>query len=220
MHNKALHDQLLRESIIHYACAMHGDRLTVANSGNISARNELGFLITPSGVLYEDLQPQDIVQLDNAGRKLSGDLVPSSEWKIHADIYRNKPEVNAVVHAHSPAATALSVLRKPVPAFHYMVAIFGGSFIPCSDYATFGTQALSDNIIKAMQGFKACIMANHGMLSAGTSLAATYGLALELESLCVQYSLAKQLGEVVMLTDAEMAEARAAFAMYGQKNRE
>jgi L-fuculose-phosphate aldolase len=212
-----MHDKALRESIIRAACAMHVDRLTVAKSGNISARNDQGFLITPTGVPYESLQPADIVQLDIHGNKIGGGLMPSSEWKIHADMYHHRAEVNAVVHAHSPAATALSALRKPVPAFHYMVALMGGTQIPCAEYATFGTQALSDNIIKAMAGYKACLMANHGMLAVGTSLAGAYGLALEFESLCAQYSLAKQLGEVVLLTDEEMAEAKAAFAVYGQK---
>jgi L-fuculose-phosphate aldolase len=212
-----MHDKTLRESIIHAARAMHVDRLTVANSGNISARNDLGFLITPSGVAYESLQPADIVQLDIHGNQIGGELIPSSEWKIHADIYQHRAEVNAVVHAHSPAATALSALRKPVPAFHYMVALIGGTQIPCAEYATFGTQALSDNILKAMEGFKACLMSNHGMLAVGASLSGAYGLALELESLCAQYSLAKQTGDVVLLTDAEMAEAKAAFAVYGQK---
>ncbi len=209
----------LREEIIRAACSMHIDRLTAAKSGNISVRNNNGFLITPSGVPYEHLQPQDIVQLDSEGNRIGEGLVPSSEWKIHADIYHHRPEVNAVVHAHSPAATALSVLRKPVPAFHYMVALFGGKKIPCAEYATFGTHALSNNIMKAMTGYNACLMANHGMLAVGSSLAGAYGLALELESLCVQYSLAKQLGEVVILTDEEMAEAKAAFAEYGQKHK-
>lgn len=215
-----MQDKALRESIIRYACAMHVDRLTVAKSGNISARNHLGFLITPSGVPYENLQAGDIVQLDIRGNKISGELVPSSEWKIHADIYQHRQEVNAVVHAHSPAATALSVLRKPVPAFHYMVALMGGTQVPCAEYATFGTQELSDNIIQAISGHSACLMANHGMLAIGSSLAAAYNLALELESLCAQYSLARQLGEVVILTDEEMAAAKAAFAVYGQKNQD
>lgn len=212
-----MHDRQLREAIIHYACAMHKDRLTVANSGNISARNELGFLVTPSGVLYEQLRPQDIVQLDLHGNRIAGELQPSSEWKIHADIYRQREEVRGIVHAHSPSATALSVLRKPVPAFHYMVSVAGGAEIPCAAYATFGTQALSDNVLAALAGYKACLMANHGMLAVGKSLPLAYGLALEVESLCAQYSEARQLGEVCLLSEQEMAEARDAFAIYGQK---
>ena len=207
-----------RRDIIRFACAMHSDRLTVANSGNISERTAEGFLVTPSGVLYEDLEPDNIVHLDYHGHCISGDLAPSSEWKIHADIYRSRPEVNGIVHAHSPSATALSTLRQPVPAFHYMISVAGGSHIPCADYATFGTQALSDNVIRAMTGFKACLMANHGMVATGSSLKAAYTLALEIESLCEQYSKARQLGEVCLLTEDEIAEARAAFAVYGQKN--
>lgn len=212
-----MQDKALREAIIRYACAMHGDRLTVANSGNISARNEAGFLITPSGVLYEQLLADDIVQLDLHGNQQAGGLVPSSEWKIHADIYRHRPEVRGIVHAHSPSATALSVLRQPVPAFHYMVGVAGGSEIPCAAYATFGTKALSDNVLKAMAGYKACLMANHGMLAVGVSLSSAYGLALEVESLCAQYSEARRLGGICLLSEEEMAEARAAFAVYGQR---
>lgn len=212
-----MQETMLRETIIRYACAMHKDGLTVANSGNISARCRDGFLVTPSGVLYEELQPQDIVHLDLHGNHLAGELAPSSEWKIHADIYRERPEVNGIVHAHSPSATALSVLRKPVPPFHYMVTIAGGSEIPCADYATFGTQALSDNVLQAMHGYKACLMANHGMLAVGASMKAAYLLALEIESLCGQYSEARQLGEPCLLTEAEMAEAKSAFVLYGQR---
>ena len=127
--------------------------------------------------------------------------------------------MNAIVHAHSPSATALSVLRKPIPAFHYMIGLMGGSEIPCADYATFGTQALSDNVLTALDGFTACLMANHGMLATGSSLAATYRTALELESLCAQYSEACRLGDICLLTEKEMAEAREAFGLYGQKNK-
>lgn len=212
-------NNLLAIAIIEAACAMHKDGLTVANSGNISVRDKEGFLITPSGVPYEKLQPEDIVKLDNQGKKIQGILQPSSEWKIHCDIYRHKPQVNAIVHAHSPSATALSVLRKPVPAFHYMVGLMGGSEIPCAAYATFGTQVLSDNVLKALNGFTACLMANHGMLTTGSSLASAYKTALELESLCAQYSEASRLGGVCLLTEEEMSEARAAFGRYGQNNK-
>jgi L-fuculose-phosphate aldolase len=151
------------------------------------------------------------------GRQLSGVLKPSSEWKIHADIYENRAEVGGIVHAHSPSATALSVLRLPIPAFHYMVGVIGGSQIPCADYATFGTQALSDNVLNALEGYKACLMANHGMIAVEKNLAKAYQLALEFESLCAQYSEAKRLGEVYLLTEEEMQEARNAFSVYGQK---
>jgi len=212
-----MQDRELRELIIQQACAMHKDGLTVANSGNISARNSLGYLITPTGVSYESLQPADIVQMNLQGDVLEGRFKPSSEWKIHNDLYLAKQEVNAVVHAHSPYATALSILRQPIPAFHYMVALIGGSQIPCAKYATFGTQALSDNIEQAMQGYSACLMANHGMIAVGKNLLKAYQLALEVESLCEQYSKAKSLGEtLILLSEQEMIEAKNAFAVYGQ----
>lgn len=211
-----MHDIAVRESIIRYACAMHQDGLTIANSGNISVRCANGYLITPSGMAYESLIPEDIVAMDLQGNRLSGKLIPSSEWKIHNDLYLARSDIHAIVHAHSPSATALSTLRKPVPAFHYMVALIGGSQIPCANYATFGTQQLSDNIELAMVGYKACLMANHGMLAVGQHLAGAYRLAQEVESLCAQYSEAKRLGDVVLLSEAEMCEATLAFAQYGQ----
>jgi L-fuculose-phosphate aldolase len=210
-------DLALRNAIIHYARGLHADGLTVANSGNISARNAPGYLITPSGVSYETLTPPDIVQLDMQGKVLDCRLLPSSEWRFHRDIYLHKPRINAIVHAHSPSATALACLRQPVPAFHYMVSLFGGTTIPCAAYATFGTQALSDNVVQALEGHNGCLMANHGMLTIAESLPTAYRLAQELESLCAQYSEARQLGEVYLLDAEEMAAAKAAFAQYGQK---
>lgn len=207
--------KVMQESVIAAACAMHTDQLTVANSGNISVRYQQGFLITPSGVPYEQLKPADIVWLDMNGQVLQGQLKPSSEWRIHRDIYQEKTDVNAIVHAHAESATALSVTRKPLPAFHYMVALFGGYQVPCAGYATFGTQALSAEVLQALQGYSACLMANHGMIVTGSTLAKTYTRALELESLCTQYLKAKALGDVYLLSDQQMQEARQAFAGYG-----
>ena len=207
----------VRQAVIDAACAMHRDGLTVANSGNISVRCQKGMLITPSGVAYEALQPQQIVWQDLSGAVLQGDCKPSSEWRIHADIYRAKPDVQAVVHAHSPAATALAATRRPLPAFHYMVALFGGNDVPCAAYASFGTAALSEAVLAVLGERSACLMANHGMLVTGADLATAYQRAQELESLCAQYNQACQLGGVVLLSDKEMAEARAAFAGYGQR---
>lgn len=205
----------LREGIIEAACSMHVDRLTVANSGNISARFENDFLITPSGVPYESLRPQDIVRVNMQGERVAGDLPPSSEWRFHRDLYQAKPSVNAIVHAHSESATALSLCGKALPAFHYMVGLFGGNQVPCAAYATFGTQALSDAILAVMENYNACLMANHGMLVTANNLAKAYTRALELESLCAQYIKALSIGGLVLLTDQQMDEARQAFAGYG-----
>ncbi|HEY9034995.1 MAG TPA: class II aldolase/adducin family protein [Pseudomonadales bacterium] len=206
----------LREAVIRAACRLHSDKLTVANSGNISVRCDGGMLITPSGIAYESLVPAQIVHLDLDGRLLQGDCRPSSEWRIHADVYRARPAVGAVVHAHSPAATALSATRQPLPPFHYMVALFGGDDVPCADYAVFGSQALSDHVLAALQQRSACLMANHGLLATGADLALAFARALELESLCQQYLLARSLGDIVLLDHDQMAEARSAFAGYGQ----
>lgn len=210
-----MRDSAARQMIIASACAMHSDGLTVANSGNISVRREQGFLITPSGVPYESLTPDQIVHLDDEGGHLSGKHKPSSEWRIHKDIYTFRPQTRAIVHAHAPHATALSVTRQALPAFHYMVALFGGHEVPCAAYATFGTQALSAHVITALRHHNACLMANHGMISTADSLPLAYQRALELESLCQQYLLARQAGEVHLLSADEMAEAGAAFAVYG-----
>ncbi|NRB37569.1 MAG: class II aldolase/adducin family protein [Pseudomonadales bacterium] len=206
----------LRQQIIDAACAMHIDGLTVANSGNVSARSERGLLITPSGVAYESLTPESLVELNLSGEKLSGQLQASSEWHFHCAIYREKTDVAAIVHAHSPAATALSCLRKPLPAFHYMVALAGGYEIPCADYATFGTEELSHSVLSALKGYKACLMANHGMTVTGANIDGAYKLALEVESLCEMYHKAAVLGDVVLLSDKEMQEAADAFVVYGR----
>lgn len=208
---------VLRESIISHARRMHADRLTVANSGNISARFGDGFLVTPSGIPYEFLVPGQIVKLDLQGNVEGLSPRPSSEWRIHKDIYLAMPEVSAIVHAHSPAATALSAFRRPVPSFHYMVALMGGDEIPCAGYATFGTQALSDRVLEALEGYSGCLMANHGMIATGKDLEDAYKRALVLEDLCARYREACSLGSPHLLTRAEMQEAREAFAVYGQR---
>ncbi|CAA0108799.1 L-fuculose phosphate aldolase [BD1-7 clade bacterium] len=210
-------------SVIEAAKALHTDGLTCANSGNVSARFGEGLLITPSGVPYVQLSPSDIVWLDLDGRPRPGSLAPSSEWHFHCRIYRDKPDVHGIVHAHSPAATAFSVTRQPLPSFHYMVALcreknFPPFHIPCCDYQTFGTEALSGAVAASLQGYKACLMANHGMIATGKNLSSAYRLALEVESLCEQYARAVSLNmPLMMLTDDDMSAAFDAFAQYGQK---
>ncbi|MGA7178584.1 MAG: class II aldolase/adducin family protein [Thiobacillaceae bacterium] len=184
-------------------------------SGNVSVRLPDGFLITPSGLPNDTLAPAQMVAVDIEGQA-SGKLKPSSEWRIHRDIYRTRPETNAVVHAHSPHAVSLSCLRLSIPPFHYMVAAAGGRDIRCADYATFGTQALSDSVLAALQQRRACLMANHGLVAVGASLDAALALAVEVEELCAQYWRAKVMGEPVLLGDAEMDEVLRRFRHYGQ----
>jgi len=209
-------------NLIGTACALHTQRLTVANSGNVSLRLDNGFLITPSGVLYEQLAPQDLVHVALQGAAndtpliLAGSRAPSSEWRFHRDIYLARPDVGAIVHAHSHFCSALACLRHEIPAFHYMVAKAGGDSIRCSDYATFGTQALSDAVVKALDGRRACLMANHGMIALGTNLQSALLLAQEVESLAGQYCEALKLGGPVLLDAAEMVRVARQFAGYGQ----
>jgi L-fuculose-phosphate aldolase len=190
--------------------------LNPGSSGNLSVRLPAGFLVTPSGLPNDTLQAGQMVPVDMEGRS-SGNLRPSSEWRIHRDIYRARSEVHAVVHAHSPYAVSLACLRRDIPPFHYMIAAAGGKDIRCAGYATFGTQALSDSVLAALQDRRACLMANHGLVAVGASLDAALSLALEIEELCAQYWRASLLGEPVLLDEAEMDEVLERFKHYGQR---
>jgi L-fuculose-phosphate aldolase len=190
--------------------------LNRGSEGNVSLRQAGGFLITPSGLPNETLRPEDMVWMDMTGA-WTGPLKPSSEWRIHRDLYAARPEVGAVVHAHSPHAVSLACLRRPIPAFHYMVAAAGGRDIPCAEYATFGTQALSDAVLAALEERRACLMANHGLVAVGPDLEAALDLARVVEDLAAQYWRARLLGEPVLLSDAEMDEVLTRFRDYGQR---
>lgn len=189
--------------------------LNQSASGNVSARWADGFLVTPSGLPGATLQPAQMVfvGLDGVARS---ELKPSSEWRIHRDLYVARPEVHAVVHAHSPHAVSLSCLRRAIPPFHYMVAAAGGRDIRCADYATFGTEALSHAVLAALQDRRACLMSNHGQVAVGATLDAALDLALEVEALCAQYWRATLMGEPVLLDDAEMDVVLERFRDYGQ----
>ncbi|HKP65585.1 MAG TPA: class II aldolase/adducin family protein, partial [Casimicrobiaceae bacterium] len=159
----------LRTAIIATALEMNASGINRGKSGNVSARIEGGFLITPSGLPYADTTANDIVAVDETGAA-SGTRKPSSEWRFHRDIYRARSEARAIVHAHSPFATALACLNRGIPAFHYMIAMAGGNDIRCAPYATFGTQELSDAALSALDERKACLLAHHGMIAIGESL--------------------------------------------------
>ena len=205
----------LRKQVVATARQMNAMGINRGKSGNVSARWKDGFLITPSGLPYDEMGPQDIVFVDARGRP-DGRREPSSEWRFHFDIYRHKDAACAVVHAHSSFATTLACLGMPVPAFHYMVALAGGNDIRCAPYATFGTQALSDHAVKALEGRHACLLANHGMIAIGQSLKQTLALAVEVEALCEQYWRALQIGQPNLLTDDEMALVVEKFRTYHQ----
>ena len=176
-----------RIEIIKYSKMLNSKKLSALRSGNISIRYKDGFLITPSGVKYSSLKSKDIVYVNLKGRVKIKKGVPSSEWRFHQDIYLNKDRAKAIVHAHSTCATAISTHGKSIPAFHYMVAMAGGTDIKCAKYATFGTRELSKNIIKALKKRSACLIGNHGQIVFGENLAKAFELAEEVENLSHQY---------------------------------
>jgi L-fuculose-phosphate aldolase len=212
----------LRRAVVATALAMNARGINRGKSGNVSARLRAadfdGFLVTPTGLAYEDMGPDDIVPMTLDGRS-AGERLPSSEWRFHRDIYRARGEVNAVVHTHAPFATTLACHSRGIPAFHYMVAAAGGRDIRCAPYATFGTQALSDHVLAALAGRKACLLAHHGMIAVGPSLQTTLALAVEVETLAEIYWRALSLGEPEALTDAEMDVVLDKFKTYGQPQR-
>lgn len=209
-----MNENVLRAGLLATARSMASSGLNAGTAGNASVRCSRGFLITPSGRSYEDCTDSDmaLVAMDGSWQ---GPYAPSSEWRIHRDILAAHPEAGAVLHAHSPFATALACLRRGIPAFHYMIARFGGDSIRCAPYATFGTQALSDAALTALEGRNACLLANHGMLVFGSDLRSSLALAIEFETLCEQYWRACQLGQPTLLSAAEMAEVIERFQTYG-----
>ena len=199
-----------RNKIIEYSLKLNSTNLSPLRSGNISVRakedNQDGYLITPSGKKYETLKPEDIVFMGLKEEVEKNDSInsPSSEWRFHRDIYVNKNDAQAIVHAHSPHATAVSSHGKSIPPFHYMIALAGGEDIKCADYATFGTEELSKNIIKALENRSACLMSNHGQVAFGKNLEDTFELAQEIENICHQYTIALKLGQPKILSFEEM----------------
>ena len=194
----------LRSEVIKYAKMLNSRKLSALRSGNISARFQDGFLITPSGAKYSSLKNKDIVFVSLKGKFDEKKGIPSSEWRFHQDIYLNKKEAQAIVHAHSNCATAISTHGKGIPAFHYMVAMAGGNDIKCAKYATYGTRELSKNIIKALKQRKACLIGNHGQIAFSENLSKAFELAEEVENLSNQYIKALKIGKPKILSSKEM----------------
>ena len=194
----------LRSEIIKYSKMLNSKKLSALRSGNISSRYKDGFLITPSGKKYSALKNNDIVFVSLNGYFDKKKGIPSSEWKFHQDIYRNKKEAKAIVHAHSTCATAVSTHKRGIPSFHYMVAMAGGHDIKCAKYATFGTRKLSENILKALKGRKACLISNHGQIAFEESLSKAFELAEEVENISLQYITSLKLGKPKILSINEM----------------
>ncbi|MBD1139250.1 class II aldolase/adducin family protein [Pelagibacterales bacterium SAG-MED46] len=193
-----------KAEIIKYSKMLNSRKLSALRSGNISARYKDGFFITPSGKKYSSLKNKDIVFVSLKGKFDKKKGIPSSEWKFHQDIYRNKKEAEAIVHAHSTNATAVSTHKRGIPSFHYMVAMAGGHDIKCAKYATFGTRDLSKNILKALKGRKACLIANHGQIAFEENLSKAFELAEEVENISLQYITSLKLGKPKILSFKEM----------------
>ena len=210
----------LRSALIEHAQRMAPAQLNRGSAGNLSVRavhaGQSGYLITPTGMTYADLTPDDLVFIGLDG-SAHGQRKPSSEWRFHHDVYASRPEAGAILHAHSPFAATLACLRREIPPFHYMIARFGGDTLRCADYAIFGSNSLSTAAMAAMHERKGCLLANHGQLVAARDLDEALALAVELEELCEQYWRACQLGEPVLLNQAEMAEVIERFKGYGQQ---
>ncbi len=209
-----------RADVVRAAQDMTARGLSPVRSGNVSARSPerpTEFWITPTGADYNSLSPADIVCVDVEGRVTDGDLKPSSEWHMHAAIYADRPEAQAIVHSHSPFATSIACTHRGIPPFHYMVAVAGGENIRCADYATFGTPELAANAVHAMIGRSACLLANHGQIVFGDDPHAALDLAEEVETLANQYWHVLQIGGPKLLDLDEMARVVQKFETYGQQ---
>ena len=206
----------LRGELVEAARAMNRLGINRGTSGNASVRAGAGFLVTPSALPYDRIGAADIVEMALDGTTVDATRAPSSEWRFHRDLYAARDDVGAVIHTHAPFATTLACLDLAIPAFHYMVAKAGGNDIRCAGYATFGTQALSDHVVAAMEGRKACLMSHHGMIAAGATLDAALGLAVEVEQLAEMYWRALQLGTPTLLDNEEMARVARQFEGYGR----
>lgn len=209
---------LLRRELLAQALRLNESGLNQGTSGNLSVRFGDGLLVTPSGIPYETLTPEDLVLLRPDG-SFRHHLQPSSEWRIHRDIYAHRDDVEAVVHAHPIHCTALAIHGMEIPAVHYMIAAAGGSTIRCAPYATYGTQELSDAVAVALEGRRACLLAHHGLIAVGNSLAKAMWLAIEVETLARQYVTALSIGKPPVLPDDEIARVVEKFRTYGLRTR-
>ena len=219
--SKKASEKAARKAIIETALAMSSKGLSPGRSGNVSARFGEGMLITPTGKTYTDLETEDIVSVAADGSVPGKQLKPSSEWRFHLAVYQAREDRHAVVHTHSLHATVLACVKKPIPAFHYMVAVAGGKDIPVVPYATFGTIELASYVAGGLKDRDACLMASHGLIAIGATLGAALELAFEIETLAEQYFKVLLLGGANLkpdiLSEAAMAEMVEKFKSYGQK---
>lgn len=215
-------EKALRQQVIDTCLKMNAMGINQGTSGNVSVRAgedpKDGFFITPSSIPYERLDPEDIVHMDLEGNP-TGPHRPSSEWRFHLDIMRARPDAGAIVHTHGMFSTTLACLHKEIPAFHYMIALFGGPTIRCAPYATYGTQELSDHALKALEGRKACLLGNHGLIVLGPHLERALALTVEAETLATMYWRALQVGAPTILPDEEIEKVAKKFGVTGYGGR-
>ena len=205
-----------REEIIAVTHALDDAGMVPNKSGNVSCRVEDGFAITPAGIPYRELITSHIVTLPLAASEVATEPRPSSEWRMHAAIYRARPDVCAIVHTHSPRATALAAAGRGIPSFHYMIALVGGD-VRCTPYATFGTAELAESAVRGLQGRRACLLGNHGVMAIGSTLARAHAVAVEVENLAGEYLSMLSAGLLPqLLDDAEIQKVVALFTDYGR----
>lgn len=207
----------IRKSIIANCLFMNQSGLNQGTSGNISVRFRDRMLITPTSIPYEEITPEMICSMPINGEygAWEGPCKPSSEWRFHLDIMKSRPDVAAVVHTHATFSTILAIARKPIPSCHYMVAAFGGEDVRVANYARYGTKELSENVLMALEDRQGCLMANHGMLTVGSSLKKAMWRAVELETLAKQYYHSLLIGGPVLLSREQIGETLESFAGYG-----
>ena len=206
----------LRLELIETCRGMNRLGINKGTSGNVSVRHGNGLLVSPTGIGYDAMRPEDVVQLDWDGQ-FEGDVLPTSEWRFHRDILAARPDLNAVVHTHSVHATAVAIMGRGIPAIHYMIAAAGGPDIRCAPYATFGTQELADAVLAAMADRRACLLAHHGVIAGHVSMARALSLAGTVEELAQQYLLCLPHGEPPVLAPDEIARVVEKFRSYGQQ---
>jgi len=210
-------ESLLRQEIVDSCLGMSRLGINKGTTGNISVRHGSGFLISPTGIAYDKMTPEHIVAM-NWDATFAGNVLPSSEWRFHRDILQARPDLHAIVHTHSTHATAVSILGKDIPAIHYVIAAAGGASIRCAPYELFGSQALADRALHALEGRRACLLAHHGVIAAHSTIARALALAVTVEELAQQYLLCLPHGEPPVLNEQQISEALEKFKTYGQQS--
>ncbi|TBW40666.1 class II aldolase [Siculibacillus lacustris] len=209
-------NQTIREEMIATCLRMNAADLNIGAAGNLSVRIDGGLLITPSGIPYDRMRPEQIVEMDLEGRYY-GDYLPSSEWRFHYDILQARSDVNVVLHSHATHCSILACCRLDIPPIHYMIGVSGGSVVKCSDYATFGTHELSVAALEALGPRSACLLGNHGVITVGKTQNAAFGVLQEIENLARLYIGTRMLGGGTLLTEPQMDVVLSRFKTYGKQ---